>query len=387
MTAKARPLFVLVAGERSGDALAAGLMQALRVHRPQARFAGVTGPQMRALGCETLADVDELSLFGFSEVVGQLPRLLRLRRRLFDYTRAARPAAFIGIDAPAFNTGLEARLKRAGITTVHYICPTAWAWHSGRIHRIRKAVDLMLAVFPFEPAFFRVHDVPVTFVGHPLADERPLYSDAASARRALGLPALGPLVGLLPGSRRAEVSRLGAAFVETARWLKRRMPDVQFVTPVAAPGLRPLFEAALAGHARELDITLIDGRSREVMQAVDVLLLASGTASLEALLAKTPMVVSYMLSHSNYWIVRSLDLIKVEHVSMPNLLAGRAVVPEFLQLDAEPAMMGAWLYRLLNSPTARADQASVFDTIHAQLARNADAHAARAIVALLEARR
>lgn len=380
------PVFCLVAGEQSGDALGAGLIVALRQTWPDARFQGVTGPLMRAAGCTSLADVDELSLFGISEVIGEIPRVLRLRKRLHQQLVAKPPSVFIGIDAPAFNTGLERRLKAAGITTVHYVCPTVWAWRQGRLRSIRRAVDLLLAIFPFEAEFFRRHGVPTTFVGHRLADEMPLHPDRTGARRALGLPERAPIVGLLPGSRRSEVSRLGPCFIDTALWLARRLPGVVFVAPMATSGVRELFEAALAPHAHALDIQLVDGRSREIMRAADGLLLASGTATLEGLLAKTPMVVSYRLSQSNYWLARSLNLIKVEHVSMPNLLAGRALVPEFLQDDAQPEIMGAWLYRLLTSPSARAAQIEGFDTIHKQLARDSDRCAATAVTELLEHR-
>lgn len=380
------PVFFLVAGEVSGDALAAGLIRELRQRWPDARFEGVTGPLMRAEGCISHADIEALSLFGFSEVIGQIPRLLALRRRLYARVACQRPTAFIGIDAPAFNTRLEERVRGLGIPTVHYVCPTAWAWRAGRARHIRRAVDLLLAIFPFEPAFFAAHDVPVTFVGHPLADAMPLHPDSASARRALGLATEGILIGLLPGSRGSEVSRLGPRFLATARWLAAREPTLRFVVPAANAGVCALFEAALAETDHGLDITVLDGRAREVMRAADVLLLASGTATLEALLAKTPMVVAYELSAFNYWLVRGLDLIKTEFVSMPNLLAGRALVPELLQNDAQPAMLGAWLYRLLRSPVARQRQTEAFEQIHRTLARNADASAARAVIDLLAGR-
>jgi len=382
-----KPLFVIVAGEHSGDVLGAGLIIALRRHYPQARFEGVTGALMDAAGCESLASIDELSLFGISEVIGEIPRVLGLRRRLFAHVRNARPTAFIGIDAPAFNTALEMRVRRCGIPTVHYVCPTAWAWRQGRTRNIRKAVDLLLAIFPFEEEFFARFDIPVTFVGHPLANELPLHPDIASARAALELPADGALVGLLPGSRGSEVSRLGPLFIETARWLAQRWPGLCFVAPMANERVRALFETQLADAGAELDIRLVDGRAREVMRAVDVLLLASGTATLEALLAKTPMVVAYMLSQANYAIARGLDLIKIEHVSMPNLLAQRELVPEFLQGEAQAQMIGPWVYRLLRSETARARQIDAFEAIHQQLALDADTRAAQAIVDLIEQRR
>ena len=378
-------MFFIVAGEVSGDVLSAGLIRELRTRYPGARFVGVTGPRMVAEGCESLADIDALSLFGVSEVIGQIPRLLRLRHRLYREVCRCRPDVFIGVDAPAFNTRLETRVRRAGIATVHYVCPTAWAWRAGRTREIRRAVDRMLAIFPFEPAFFAAHDIPVTFVGHPLADELPAHPNAEAARDALGLDRTARWVGLLPGSRGAEVSRLGPLFLQVARWLRRRDPTVRFVAPMANARVRQRFESDLEQFP-DLDVVLVDGRSREVMRAANALLVASGTATLEALLAKTPMVVAYELSASNYWIARGLDLIKTEFVSMPNLLAGRRLVPELLQTDAKVPMLGAWLYRLLHSPAARAEQIDAFQAIHDGLARDADARAAEAVAALIESR-
>lgn len=379
------PLFFIVAGEVSGDALAAGLIRQLSARFPGARFVGVTGPRMVAAGCESLSSIDALSLFGVGEVLSQIPRLLRLRRQLYQEAQRLRPDAFIGVDAPEFNTGLEERLRRAGITTVHYVCPTVWAWRPGRTRAIRRAVDLMLSIFPFETDFLAAHDIPAAFVGHPLADERVEYSGAATARDALGLEQNARWVGLLPGSRNSEVSRLGPRFLEAARWLARRDPSVRFVAPMASAGVRACFESDLKAFA-ELDVVLVDGRSREVMCAVDVLLLASGTATLEALLSKTPMVVAYELSAANYWLARCLKLIRTEFVSMPNLLASRRLVPELLQQDAQASMLGAWLYRLLHSKVARAEQVSAFDAIQNDLARDADARAAEAVAKLVEAR-
>ncbi|HET7313872.1 lipid-A-disaccharide synthase [Salinisphaera sp.] len=379
------PVFFIVAGEVSGDVLAAGLIRRLAQRYPGARFIGVTGPRMRAAGCESRADIEALSLFGISEVIGQIPRLLRLRRQLYRQVLQLRPDAFIGVDAPAFNTRLEERVRRAGIATVHYVCPTAWAWRAGRTRAIRRAVDLLLAIFPFEPDFFAAHHIRATFVGHPLADELPAHPSAAAAREALGLDPQARWVGLLPGSRGAEVSRLGPRFLEVARWLARRDPAVRFIAPMASARVRARFEADLARFA-DLDVVLVDGRSREVMRAAEALLIASGTATLEALLAKTPMVVAYELSGTNYWIARGLNLIKTEFVSMPNLLAGRRLVPELLQTDAQVPMLGAWLYRLMHSPAARATQIDAFEAIHQILARDADARAADAVAELIETR-
>lgn len=380
----AAPRFALVAGETSGDRLAAGLIEALRARFPDAVFEGVTGPRMESAGCESLASAEELALFGVSEVIGEIPRLLALRRRLYRQFTSRCPDVFIGIDAPAFNTGLELKLKRAGTATVHYVCPTAWAWRQGRTKRIRRAVDQLLAIFPFEPAFFEREGITARFVGHPLADEMPMHPDAAGARRALGLaPEAAPWVGLLPGSRRSEVRRLGPRFLDTAAWLSARLPAVRFVAPMATPAARAIFEQQLAAREDAPPVTLVDGDSRRVMCAADTLLLASGTATLEALLLKTPMVVAYVLSPGNYALARSLNLIKTDHVSMPNLLAERELVPELLQSAADARLLSGWLYRLLTSPAARQAQTDAFDTIHTQLALNADEQAAEAVTRLI----
>src|SRR5699024_398601 len=255
----------------------AGLIQALRERYPEAEFEGVTGPRMEQAGCHSLASISELSLFGIGEVIGEIPRLLALRRRLYRHFRERRPDVFIGIDAPAFNTGLERRLKRSGIITVHYVCPTIWAWREGRVHSIRRAVDRLLAIFPFEPALFERHGIDARYIGHPLADELRQAPDQSSARRTFGLATRGPWVGLLPGSRHSEVTRLGPRFLNPAAWLKRRMPEVRFIAPMATPAIYSQFEQMLAAHPDAPPVKLVDGHAREAMCAADVLLLASGT--------------------------------------------------------------------------------------------------------------
>lgn len=373
------PRIALVAGEVSGDWLGAGLIQALRSNYPDAHFQGVTGPRMRAAGCDSLADIEELSLFGVSEVVGEIPRVLALRRRLHDGFLAEPPDVFVGIDAPSFNTGLERRLRRSGIRTVHYVCPTAWAWRQGRMRGIRKAVDRLLAIFPFEPAFFRRHGITADYVGHRLADELPMEPDPGAARAGLGLPADGPLVAVLPGSRGGEVKYLGPAFIRTAQWLQDRLPGVRFVAPMASKRVRGLFESQLAALAPSLRITLVDDRSREVMGAGDALLLASGTATLEALLLKTPMVVAYAFSPFNAALARLLGVSRLTWFSMPNLIAQQAVVPELRQQQVRPEILGPWLYRLLTSSAARDAQVAAFGEIHQRLRCDADTRAAAVV--------
>lgn len=379
----AAPRIAIVAGEVSGDKLGAGLIRALRTRYPQASFAGVTGPEMRAAGCESLADIEALSLFGVSEVIREIPRVLRLRHKLFKHFLHARPDVFIGIDAPAFNTGLERRLRRHGLRTVHYVCPTAWAWRAGRVRSIRAAVDLLLAIFPFEPEFFAKHKVPVSYVGHRLADELPMHPDAQAARAALGLDKGGLLLGLLPGSRRSEVKMLGPAFIATARLLQQRLPQLRVVAPMATLAVREIFSQQLA-TAPDLDITLIDGRSREVMLACDTVLLASGTATLEALLLKVPMVVGYAFSPLNKLLAYLLGVHKIKYFSMPNLIAQKELVPELRQSQVRPDILAPWVYRLLTAPGARQAQIDAFDAIHQQLRCNADEMAAQAVAEVLE---
>ncbi|MGH8530581.1 MAG: lipid-A-disaccharide synthase [Nevskiales bacterium] len=376
------PSFVLIAGETSGDLLGADLMTALAARFPGARFAGVCGPRMQAAGCEPLAQIDELSLFGIAEVLLHLPRLFRLRARLFREILALKPAAVIGIDAPSFNLGLEWKLRRAGLKTVHYVSPTIWAWRQKRVHGIKQAVDLMLTLFPFEAAFYRQHQVPVRYVGHPLADVIPLQADRDAARLSLGLPSQGKLLALLPGSRGSEVSRLAPTFVATARWLAQREPQLRFVAPMATPRLRAIFERALLA-APELNAHLVDGQSHAVLAACDVALLASGTAALEALLFGRPMVVTYRLAPFTHWLLRGVGLLKVQHVSLPNHLTTEPVVPELVQHDAVPEKLGPALLELLHNPASAARQTDAFVAAHQELRRNASATAAAAIGELI----
>lgn len=375
-----RPLLIaLVAGELSGDLLGAALIEALRKLHPQARFYGVTGPRMLAAGCESLVSIDTLSVMGLSEVLPAIPRLLRLRRQLIRRFRADRPDVVIGIDAPDFNLGLERRLKQRGLRTVHVVSPTVWAWRQGRVKTIARSTDLMLCLFPFEPAFYAGHRVAAQYIGHPLADEPEDSIAPAEARRALYLDERGPVLAILPGSRAGEVKALAEVFVRTAAWLHRRVPELRFITPVAKPALRGMLEAAMAQHAPQLDWRLLDGRSREAMRAADAVLLASGTATLECLLLGRPMVVAYRVSRFTAWLLRGVGLLKTRHVSLPNLLAGEAVVPELLQDAATPETLGAELLSLIQQDSARARQLQAFDSVRAELRRDAATAAAQAI--------
>ena len=291
-TGAAHPAFGLVAGEASGDNLGGSLIRALGERAPGVRFIGVGGPRMRAAGCEAWYPAESLAIMGLAEIVRHLPRLLRLRRDLLRRFEAAQPAVFVGIDSPEFNLRVARALKERGVPTVQYVSPQVWAWRQGRVRTIGRAVDLVLCVLPFETGFYAAHGVRAVFVGHPLADQVPFESDARSARSALGLATHGPVVAVLPGSRRAEVARLGPRFAATLAWLHARRPDLAYVAAMASPAAREGFAAALAAHAPGVPVAIVDGRAQEVIAASDVVLLASGTATLEATLVKRPMVVA-----------------------------------------------------------------------------------------------
>ncbi|MEW9047441.1 lipid-A-disaccharide synthase [Stutzerimonas stutzeri] len=375
-----RPLRVaLVAGESSGDILGAGLMQALKAQRADVEFIGVGGPRMQAEGLQSYFPLERLAVMGLVEVLGRLPELLARRKRLVDTLIQQRPDVFIGIDAPDFNLGLELKLRRAGIRTVHYVSPSVWAWRQKRVLKIREACDLMLTLFPFEAKFYDDHQVPVRFVGHPLADTIPLCADRAAARLALGLPEQGTIVALMPGSRGGEVARLGELFLSAAERLRAMRPGIRFVMPCASPERRLQLEHLLA--TRDLPLTLLDGRSHEALAACNAVLIASGTATLEALLFKRPMVVAYSVAPMTYRILRRL--VKSPYVALPNLLAQRLLVPELLQDAATPEALAQALSPLLDDGEV---QTEGFDSIHRTLRCDASSQAADAVLRLVGAR-
>ncbi|MCQ4348481.1 lipid-A-disaccharide synthase [Pseudomonas stutzeri] len=372
-----RPLKIaLVAGEASGDILGAGLMQAIKARHPDARFIGVGGPRMQAEGLDSYFPMERLAVMGLVEVLGRLPELLGRRRRLIRTLIDERPDVFVGIDAPDFNLGVELKLRQAGIRSVHYVSPSVWAWRQKRVLKIRRACDLMLTLFPFEARFYEEQQVPVCFVGHPLADAIPLEADRPAARAALGLPERGGVVALLPGSRGGEVERLGSLFLDAAERLRALRPGLRFVLPCASAERRAQLEAMLVG--RELAVTLLDGRSHEALAACDAVLIASGTATLEALLFKRPMVVAYRVAPLTYRILRRL--VRSPYVSLPNLLAGRLLVPELIQDAATPDALAAALAPLLDDGAV---QTEGFDAIHRALRRGASERAAEAVLQLL----
>ncbi len=382
----AGPVIAVVAGEASGDNLGAALIAALRARSPDARIIGVAGPRMRAAGCEAFADAEELAVMGLTEVLRHLPRLLKLRRGLIARFTAARPDVFVGIDAPEFNLGLAARLKAQGIRTVQYVSPQVWAWRQGRVRGIGEACDRILCLLPFEPPFYERHGIAARFVGHPLADQFPMEPDRGAARAGLGLPSGETVVAVLPGSRMGEVSRLAAPFAGAAAWLAARRPGLRFVAPMVNAAVRARFEAAWAQAAPGVPVQIVDGRSREVLAAADVVLVASGTATLETLLSKRPMVVAYRLGAVTAFLLQRLGLVKVQHFSQPNLLAGREVVPELFQDAATPEALGAAVLDWLVSPERVAPLQATFADVHAQLRRGGADLAAEAVLELLASR-
>jgi lipid-A-disaccharide synthase len=376
----------LVAGEASGDNLGGALIRALGERAPGLRCVGVAGPRMLEAGCEPWRASEELAVMGLAEILKHLPRLLRLRRDLVARLLHERPDVFVGIDSPEFNLRVAAQLRARGIPTVQYVSPQVWAWRQGRVQTIGRAVDLVLCVLPFETRFYDAHHVRAVFVGHPLADRVPLESPREPARRALGLALDRPVVAVLPGSRRAEVGKLGAPFAATMAWLHARRPELQFVAPMANAPAREAFERALAGHAPAVQARLVDGRAQEALAAADAVLVASGTATLETALVKRPMVVAYRVAPLTSWLLRDLGLMKAPFFAQPNLLAGRQVVPEFFQDKVHPDVLGPAVLEQLERPD-RAELVATFTEMHHALRRDASARAAEAILELRERRR
>jgi len=380
------PAIGLVAGEASGDNLGGALIEALRARAAAARFFGVAGPRMREAGCEGWVSADALAVMGLAEILGHLPRLLRLRRDLVARLLQSRPDVFVGIDSPEFNLRVARQLKRHGVPTVQYVSPQVWAWRQGRVRSIGQSVDLVLCLLPFESAFYDSHAVRAVFVGHPLADRIPLESDPQPARAALGLPPAAPVLAVLPGSRGAEVGKLGAPFAATIAWLRARRPDLEFVAPMANARARAAFERALAANAPGVPVHLVDGRAQEALAAADAVLVASGTATLETALVKRPMVVAYRVAPLTGWLLRGMKLVKTEFFSQPNLLAGRRLVPEFFQEQVRPEVLGPAVLEQLARPD-RAELIAAFGQIHRTLRRDASARAAEAVLQLLAERR
>lgn len=371
----------LVAGEASGDLIGAHLVDALKARRPDLQFTGIAGPRMLAAGVKALYPMDKLAVRGYVEVLRHLPEIFGIRRALTRHFLQTPPAVFIGIDAPDFNLGLEFKLKAAGITTIHYVSPSIWAWRGERIHFIKRAVDRVLALFPFEQAIYEKAGVPVSYVGHPLADMLADYPSQAAVRESLGLTGGAPVIALLPGSRVSELQEMAGLFVETARQIRAMVPAARFVTPLVNRETRALFEAALQ-RAPDMRIELLQGRSHDAIAAADVVLVASGTATLETALLQRPMVITYRMPRLSAWLMKRQG--NLPYVGLPNILAGEFVVPEFLLDAATPQALSRAIVEMLNDAPRRQRICARFAAMLTDLKQNTAQKAADAIMPYLD---
>jgi len=376
----------IVAGEVSGDLLGRGLIDAIKERHPDVIIEGIGGPLMKQAGCHSLFPMERLSVMGVVEVLGRLRELFAIRASLVDHFTRNPPDFFIGIDAPDFNIGLEYKLKQLGIPTIHYVSPSVWAWRRHRVHKIARSVDLMLTLFPFEAQFYKESGVPVAFVGHPLADQIAQTPDQFAARKVLLLPQEGRIIALLPGSRSGEVNRLAKPFLEAAQLCLQQQPDLHFVVPLVSTKIKNIFERIVKeGGYSHLPLILYEGNARQVMLAADAILLASGTATLEAMLLKKPMVVAYRVATITYWIVRFL--VKIPYFSLPNLLANKPLVEEFFQEAVTAQKLSSALLRSLDSERSSVKEMKhVFAEIHKDLRQNASQRAAEAVLSLSQKR-
>lgn len=379
------PLIALVAGEVSGDILGAGLINALKLHYPNARFIGVAGDRMQKAGCETLFEMEELAVMGLAEVVKHLPRLLKRRKQVIETMLAMKPDIFVGIDAPDFNLAVEEKLKAQGIKTIHYVSPSVWAWRQNRIHKIARATNLVLAFLPFEKAFYDRFNVPCRFIGHTMADAIPLKPNRTEACNMLGIDEQQRYVAILAGSRASEIHFLAEPFLKTAQILQEKHPDLQFLVPMVNEKRRAQFEAVKAQVAPNLQINIINGNARQAMIAAECTLLASGTAAFEAMLCKSPMVVGYKMKPMTYWLAKKL--VKTDYISLPNLLANEPLVPELIQDECNPENLAWYLNRYLSDDADSQKQKNElkqrFTELHKLIQCDADSQAAQAVVELL----
>ena len=386
MTLAPAPLRVaMVAGEPSGDLLAASLLEGLNERLPAGtQFSGIGGPRMTAAGFDAHWPMDKLTVRGYVEALKHIPEILGIRNELKRQLLAEPPSVFIGVDAPDFNFGLEHALRDADIPTVHFVCPSIWAWRGGRIKKIVKAVDHMLCVFPFETALMEKAGIASTYVGHPLADEIPLVPDVEGARRALGLPEGGPIIAVLPGSRRSEIALIGPTFFDAMELMQLREPGVRFVMPAANAALRELLQPLVAEHPN-LALTITEGHAQVAMTAADAILVKSGTVTLEAALLKKPMVISYKVPWLTGQIMQRQGYLP--YVGLPNILAGRFVVPEILQHFATPEALADATLKQLNDEANRATLTEIFTEMHHALRQNTAQRASEAVAQVLETRR
>ena len=380
------PTIAIIAGEVSGDILGAGLIHALKARYPHAKFIGIGGERMLAEGFETLFDMEELSVMGLVEVLKHLPRLLNIRRSIIEQLSALKPDVFIGIDAPDFNLDVELKLKQRGIKTIHYVSPSVWAWRQKRVYKIAAATNLVLAFLPFEKAFYDRFNVPCRFIGHTMADVIPLKPNREEACQLLNLDPAQRYVAILVGSRGSEVEFLSEPFLQTAQLLHQRYPNVKFLVPLINQKRRQQFKQIKQRVAPELDMILLDGNARAAMIAAEATLLASGTAALEAMLCKSPMVVGYRMKPFTYFLAKRL--VKTKYISLPNLLADEMLVPELIQEDCNPTKLAEKLSLYLSEDKSAVQNRHVllqrFAELHQRIQCNADQQAAQAVIDLLE---
>lgn len=372
----------LVTGDYSGDTLGANLINALKRYHPDLIAYGIAGPKMVAAGCQAIFPTERLAVMGLIDPLKRLPELIRIRRTLHRRLLADRPDVFIGIDSPDFNLGLEIMLKKAGIPVVHYVSPTVWAWRQKRIHKIKRAVDLMLVLFPFEVDIYEKNQIPVTCIGHPLADDIPIHIDHKAARQKLNLPETSTVLALLPGSRHAEIKQLAVIFAETAALCRQKIPNLHVITSMVNERRRQQFLRFIQKTVPDLPITILPNQqSHQILAAADIALVGSGTITLEAALFKCPMVVAYKMPSLSFFVLK--HLVNVAHMALPNLLAGKRLVPEFLQEQVNAKQLSQALLNQLSDNTARQQLIDTFTQIHLALKKNASVTAAKAILNLI----
>ncbi len=380
------PTIAIVAGEVSGDILGAGLIRALKLKYPQARFIGIAGKNMLAEGCETLVGMEEIAVMGLVEILKHLPRLLKIRKQIVETMSEVKPDIFIGIDSPEFNLYVEEKLKAQGIKTIHYVSPSVWAWRQNRIYKIAKATHLVLAFLPFEKAFYDRFNVPCRFIGHTMADVIPLKPNRSEACQVLKLDENKRYMAILVGSRGSEVEFLAEPFLQTAQLLKQQYPELQFLVPLVNEKRRQQFEQLKAQVAPELELILLDGHARQAMIVSDATLLASGTAALECMLCKSPMVVGYKMKPLTYFLAKRL--VKSKYISLPNLLADEMLVPEMIQQECEPKKLAVQLAAYLDQSESVVENRKIllqrFTELHQLIRCDADSQAAQAVIDLLE---
>jgi lipid-A-disaccharide synthase len=372
----------IVAGEASGSILGAGLINALRDREPILTLTGIGGPDMIATGFQSLHEMERLSVMGLVEPLGRLPELFKIRRQLYEHFSKQKPNLFIGIDSPDFNLGLELKLRKVGIPVVHYVSPSVWAWRKKRIHKIAKAVDLVLTLLPFEAAFYEQHSVPACFVGHPLADLIPLQPDQVAAKKALGLDPDTTYIAVLPGSRRNELHYLSELFLKTAKLCWQENPKIKFITSAATAQRHQEFQQQWQIHTPDLPLQFFEKQTYPVMAAADVVLVTSGTATLETMLFKRPMVIAYRMANLTYQIAR--HLVKIPYIGLPNLLADKALVPEFIQDAAQPKVLAVALLDFIDNPEKAQRLQQQFTDIHQTLRRDANQRAAEAVLKIIK---